>query len=43
METINFLLDGFDVAFTVQNITLALIGCFLGTIFGALPDRKSVV
>ena len=37
METINFLLDGFDVAFTVQNITLALIGCFLGTIFGALP------
>ena len=37
METINFLLDGFDVAFTVQNITLALIGCFLGTVFGALP------
>ncbi|MDA8800715.1 tripartite tricarboxylate transporter permease [Candidatus Pelagibacter bacterium] len=37
METINFLFDGFSVAFTVQNITLALIGCFLGTVFGALP------
>ena len=37
METFSFLLDGFSVAFTLQNITLALIGCFLGTVFGALP------
>ena len=43
METINFLFDGFSVAFTVQNITLALIGCFLGTVFGALPGFFQVI
>jgi putative tricarboxylic transport membrane protein len=37
METLNFLIDGFRVALTVENFTLALIGCILGTIFGALP------
>ena len=31
------LTHGFDVALTFQNIGLALIGCFLGTIIGALP------
>jgi putative tricarboxylic transport membrane protein len=37
METLNFLMDGFRVALTLENFTLALIGCILGTIFGALP------
>jgi len=37
METLDFLIDGFRVALTLENFTLALIGCILGTIFGALP------
>jgi len=37
MDTLANLAHGFDVAFTFQNIGLALIGCFLGTIIGALP------
>ena len=37
METLDFLIDGFIVALTLENFTLALIGCILGTIFGALP------
>ena len=31
------LVDGFGVALTWQNLGLALIGCFLGTVMGALP------
>lgn len=31
------LVDGFAVALTWQNLGLALLGCFLGTIIGALP------
>src|SRR5690606_41189608 len=34
---VSSLADGFAVALTFQNITLALIGCFLGTVMGALP------
>lgn len=37
MESLSSLADGFSVALTFQNILLALIGCFLGTIIGALP------
>lgn len=37
MDSLFSLLDGFVVALTLQNIGLALIGCLLGTIFGALP------
>ncbi len=37
METLASLGDGFAVALTWQNIFLALMGCFLGTIMGALP------
>jgi putative tricarboxylic transport membrane protein len=37
METLGNLADGFAVAFTVQNLFLALLGCFLGTLMGALP------
>ena len=27
METLDFLIDGFKVALTLENFTLALIGC----------------
>ena len=37
MDVLSNLADGFFVAITVQNIFLALIGCFLGTVMGALP------
>ncbi|MBO0344093.1 tripartite tricarboxylate transporter permease [Roseibium limicola] len=37
METLNSLADGFVIALTWQNLLLALLGCFLGTIMGALP------
>ncbi len=37
MDALNSLMHGFEVALTFQNIGLALIGCFLGTIIGALP------
>ncbi|WP_375689350.1 tripartite tricarboxylate transporter permease [Pseudooceanicola sp. LIPI14-2-Ac024] len=37
MELMSNLADGFAVAITWQNLALALMGCFLGTIMGALP------
>ncbi|TCP41835.1 tripartite tricarboxylate transporter permease [Rhodovulum marinum] len=37
MDTLANLADGFAVALTFQNLGLALMGCFLGTIMGALP------
>jgi len=37
METLGFLMQGFDVALTPMNLGLALLGAFLGTIIGALP------
>lgn len=37
MDTLSSLADGFAVALTWQNLLLALLGCFLGTIMGALP------
>lgn len=37
MDTLASLADGFAVALTFQNLLLALVGCFLGTIIGALP------
>ena len=37
MEILSNLLDGFAVALTAQNLFLALLGCFLGTLMGALP------
>ncbi|MGJ8583953.1 MAG: tripartite tricarboxylate transporter permease [Marinosulfonomonas sp.] len=37
MDTLTSLADGFAIALTWQNILLALLGCFLGTIMGALP------
>lgn len=37
MDVFSSLGDGFYIAFTLQNLGLALLGCFLGTIIGALP------
>jgi TctA family transporter len=37
MEALGHLVDGFAIALTVQNIGLALIGCVVGTVIGALP------
>ncbi|MCB1448824.1 MAG: tripartite tricarboxylate transporter permease [Nitratireductor sp.] len=37
MDSLQSLADGFAIALTWQNLGLALIGCFLGTIIGALP------
>ena len=37
MDVLASLGDGFAVAFTWQNLLLALLGCLLGTIMGALP------
>ena len=37
MDTLYSLADGFAVALTWQNMLMALLGCFLGTIMGALP------
>ena len=42
METIGFLLTGFQEALTPLNIGLALVGCFVGTIVGALPGLGPV-
>lgn len=37
MSTLDFLMQGFANALTWQNLLLAVIGCFLGTLIGALP------
>lgn len=37
MDTLTSLAHGFTIALTFENLGLALIGCFLGTIIGALP------
>ncbi|MEM7172007.1 MAG: tripartite tricarboxylate transporter permease [Pseudomonadota bacterium] len=37
MDVFSSLADGFAIALTWQNLALALIGCLLGTIIGALP------
>ncbi|ACS86360.1 tripartite tricarboxylate transporter permease [Musicola paradisiaca] len=37
METWSFLMQGFSVAMTPGNLTIALIGCFIGTVVGLLP------
>jgi putative tricarboxylic transport membrane protein len=42
MEVLSLLLDGFAVALTPTNIGLAVFGCFIGTIIGALPGLGPV-
>lgn len=37
METWMYLSQGFEVALVPQNLIIALIGCFIGTVVGLLP------
>ena len=37
METLALLGQGFAIALTPQTLALAVAGCILGTIIGALP------
>lgn len=37
MDVLSSLADGFAIALTWQNLALALLGCLLGTMIGALP------
>src|SRR5918992_457293 len=37
MDVLSSLAYGFSVALTPFNLTMALVGCFLGTVIGALP------
>jgi putative tricarboxylic transport membrane protein len=37
VDTLGFLMQGFQVALTPENLALAFLGCFLGTVIGALP------
>lgn len=42
MDILTSLLDGFSVALTPLNLTLAVFGCFAGTLIGALPGLGPV-
>ena len=42
MDVLSYLLHGFAVALTPTNLALALFGCFVGTIVGALPGLGPV-
>ena len=42
MDLIHNLSLGFGVAFTVQNLLYAFVGCLLGTLIGVLPGLGSV-
>lgn len=42
MEILGYLIDGLGVALTPTNLALAVLGCFIGTIVGALPGLGPV-
>ena len=42
METLQFLLDGFAVAFQPTNLLLVVLGCVVGLFIGAMPGLGSV-
>ena len=42
METLQFLLDGFFIAFQPQNLLLVVLGCTAGLFIGAMPGLGSV-
>jgi putative tricarboxylic transport membrane protein len=42
MDILNALMDGFSVALTPTNLGLAVFGCFIGTLIGALPGLGPV-
>ncbi len=37
MSTLQFLVDGFAIAFQWQNLLFALVGVIIGTAVGVLP------
>ena len=41
MDTWMYLTQGFEVALVPQNLIIALIGCFVGTIVGLLPGLRA--
>lgn len=42
MENFQLLLQGFHVVFTLENVSVALLGAFLGLIVGAMPGIGSL-
>ena len=42
MDNFHFLLHGFQVVFTLQNLGATLLGCVLGLIIGAMPGIGSL-
>ncbi|BAN97050.1 hypothetical protein E05_22840 [Plautia stali symbiont] len=42
MDTWSFLMQGFAVAMTPENLMIALIGCFIGTIVGLIVRIMSL-
>lgn len=42
MENVSFLIEGFQVAFSLQNIGAAILGAILGLITGAMPGIGSL-
>lgn len=42
MDTWMYLTQGFEVALVPQNLIIALIGCFVGTIVGLLPGLRPI-
>ncbi|MEM9684648.1 MAG: tripartite tricarboxylate transporter permease, partial [Pseudomonadota bacterium] len=42
METLQFLLDGFAIAFQPTNLLLVVLGCVVGLFIGAMPGLGSV-
>ncbi len=43
MDTWIYLSQGFAVAMTPENLVIALIGCFVGTIVGLLPGLGPIM
>ena len=42
MDNLNFLLQGFQIVFSLQNLAATLLGCILGLIIGAMPGIGSL-
>src|SRR5690554_1843802 len=42
METLGYLMEGFAVALTLNNLMYALFGAFVGTLIGCLPGLGGI-
>jgi len=42
MENLTYLLEGFKIVFTINNIAVAALGVILGLLVGALPGIGSL-